>query len=168
MAEMGKSIGQRYPYAQAPEKDSPFIPKALGQGSSGSERDNKGSTTTVPTTEITEQQTKNTGCRNHLQPLNAVEALLEQMEHFPLVALGEVHQLQEFYDFLTALLYHPLLPEKITDIVVEFGNAHYQEIADRLVLALSTVKWYINAVYGKLQVTSRTKAIARARELNIR
>jgi surfactin family lipopeptide synthetase A len=39
MAEMGKSIGQRYPYAQAPEKDSPFISKALGQGSSGSGRD---------------------------------------------------------------------------------------------------------------------------------
>ncbi len=36
---MGKSIGQRYPYAQAPEKDSPFISKALGQGSSGSGRD---------------------------------------------------------------------------------------------------------------------------------
>jgi LuxR family transcriptional regulator, maltose regulon positive regulatory protein len=42
-----------------------------------------------------------------------------------------------------------------------------QEIADRLVIALSTVKWYINAIYGKLQVESRTKAIARARELNI-
>jgi hypothetical protein len=31
-------------------------------------------------------------------------------------------------------LYHPLLPEKITDIVVEFGNAHYQEIADQFLL----------------------------------
>jgi hypothetical protein len=88
-------------------------------------------TTAVPTTDITKQQTE---YRNHLQPVNAVEALLEQMERFPLVALGEVHQLQEFYDFLTALLYHPLLPEKITDIVVEFGNARYQEIADQFLL----------------------------------
>jgi hypothetical protein len=88
-------------------------------------------TTAVPTTEITKQQTE---YRNHLQPVNAVEALIEQMERFPLVALGEVHQLQEFSDFLTALLYHPLLPEKITDIVVEFGNAHYQEIADQFLL----------------------------------
>jgi hypothetical protein len=91
-------------------------------------------TPAVPTAEITEQQTEDTGCRNDLQPVNAVETLLEQMEHFPLVALGEVLQLQEFYDFLTALLYHPLLPEKITDIVVEFGNACYQEIADRFLL----------------------------------
>jgi hypothetical protein len=97
-------------------------------------QNNKGSITTVPTTEITEQQTKNTGCRNDLQPVNAVDALIEQMEHFPLIALGEVHQLKEFYDFLTALLYHPLFPEKITDIVVEFGNAHYQEIADQFLL----------------------------------
>ena len=54
------------------------------------------STTAVPTIEITEQQTGDTGCGNHLQPVNAVEALLEQMERFPLIALGEVHQLQEF------------------------------------------------------------------------
>lgn len=49
-------------------------------------------------------------------------------------------------------------------IVTGYSN---REIADRLVIAVSTVKWYINAIYGKLQVESRTKAIARARELNI-
>jgi len=42
-----------------------------------------------------------------------------------------------------------------------------REIANRLVIALSTVKWYVNAIYGKLHVESRTKAIARARELNL-
>lgn len=49
-------------------------------------------------------------------------------------------------------------------IVAGYSN---REIADRLVIAVSTVKWYINAIYGKLQVESRTKAIARARELDI-
>jgi DNA-binding NarL/FixJ family response regulator len=29
------------------------------------------------------------------------------------------------------------------------------------------MKWYVNAIYSKLQVESRTKAVARARELNI-
>ncbi len=42
-----------------------------------------------------------------------------------------------------------------------------REIADRLVLAVSTVKWYVNIIYGKLQVESRTKAVARARELKL-
>jgi ATP/maltotriose-dependent transcriptional regulator MalT len=42
-----------------------------------------------------------------------------------------------------------------------------REIADQLVVALSTVKWHINQIYGKLGVDSRTRATARARELNI-
>lgn len=49
-------------------------------------------------------------------------------------------------------------------IVAGYSN---REIAARLVIAVSTVKWYVNAIYSKLQVESRTKAIARARELNI-
>jgi hypothetical protein len=56
------------------------------------------------------------------------------LKRFPLVALGERHQLQEFHDFLTALLFHPDLPEPLTDIVVEFGNARHQEVADRFVM----------------------------------
>ncbi len=42
-----------------------------------------------------------------------------------------------------------------------------QAIANVLVLALSTVKWYINQIYTKLHVNSRTQALARARELNL-
>jgi hypothetical protein len=30
-----------------------------------------------------------------------------------------------------------------------------------------TVKWYVNTLYAKLQVNSRTKAVARAGELNL-
>lgn len=42
-----------------------------------------------------------------------------------------------------------------------------REIAAELVIALSTVKWYINIIYSKLQVESRAKAIARAHVLNL-
>jgi LuxR family maltose regulon positive regulatory protein len=42
-----------------------------------------------------------------------------------------------------------------------------REIAEELVVAVSTVKWHINNVYGKLDVRSRTQAVARARELEI-
>jgi non-specific serine/threonine protein kinase len=41
------------------------------------------------------------------------------------------------------------------------------EIADRLVIALSTVKWHINNLFGKLGVHSRTQAIAQAKELGL-
>jgi LuxR family maltose regulon positive regulatory protein len=61
----------------------------------------------------------------------------------------------------------PLSDRELTVLRLIVAGCSNQEIADRLVLALSTVKWYINAIYGKLQVESRTKAIARARVLHL-
>jgi hypothetical protein len=51
------------------------------------------------------------------------------------VAIAELHFLQEWHDFITALLFHPALPHQLTDIVVEFGNAQYQHIADHFILS---------------------------------
>jgi LuxR family maltose regulon positive regulatory protein len=42
-----------------------------------------------------------------------------------------------------------------------------REIADRLSIAQSTVKWYINTLYSKLGAKSRTHALVRARELGL-
>jgi ATP/maltotriose-dependent transcriptional regulator MalT len=42
-----------------------------------------------------------------------------------------------------------------------------REIAEQLVLALGTVKWYVGEIYSKLHVASRTQAIARARGLKL-
>jgi WD40 repeat protein/serine/threonine protein kinase len=42
-----------------------------------------------------------------------------------------------------------------------------REIAQRLTVTLSTVKWYVNQVYSKLGVRSRVQAIVRARELDL-
>src|SRR5258708_22885476 len=38
-----------------------------------------------------------------------------------------------------------------------------QEVAERLFITLGTVKWYLKQIYSKLQVSSRTQAIAVAR-----
>lgn len=38
------------------------------------------------------------------------------------------------------------------------------EIADQLTLALSTVKWHIQQLYGNLGANSKRQALARARE----
>jgi len=42
-----------------------------------------------------------------------------------------------------------------------------EEIAQTLTIALSTVKWYINTLYGKLHVKTRSQAIARTHELKL-
>ncbi len=41
------------------------------------------------------------------------------------------------------------------------------EIAQKLVIALSTVKSHTNSIFGKLQVTNRSEAIVRAREMQL-
>ena len=40
-----------------------------------------------------------------------------------------------------------------------------REIADKLVLSVGTVRWYLKQIYSKLGVHGRAEALARAREL---
>jgi LuxR family maltose regulon positive regulatory protein len=42
-----------------------------------------------------------------------------------------------------------------------------QEIALELVIAVTTAKKHVSNIIGKLGVTNRTQAVARARELNL-
>jgi LuxR family maltose regulon positive regulatory protein len=64
------------------------------------------------------------------------------------------------------------LPEPLSDREIEVlrlitAGLSNSEIAEELVLAVSTVKRHISNIYGKLNVNSRTQAIARARELKL-
>jgi len=59
----------------------------------------------------------------------------------------------------------PLSPRELEVLrLIEQGFSN-QEIADRLFLALSTVKGYTRTLFDKLQVQRRTEAVVRAREL---
>jgi len=62
------------------------------------------------------------------------EAVLEAFQTYRLVGLGEAHGLQEHHDLLQTLISDPRLPEVVDDIVVQFGNALYQETIDTFVL----------------------------------
>jgi LuxR family maltose regulon positive regulatory protein len=64
------------------------------------------------------------------------------------------------------------LPEPISERELEIlgliaAGQSNQEIADTLIIAVSTVKKHINNLYGKLAVGSRTQALVRARELGL-
>jgi LuxR family maltose regulon positive regulatory protein len=59
----------------------------------------------------------------------------------------------------------PLSPRELEVLhLIEQGLSN-QEIADRLFLAVSTVKGYTRTLFDKLQVQRRTEAVVRAREL---
>ncbi len=60
------------------------------------------------------------------------------------------------------------LSERELEVLRLIADGHSnQAIADRLVVAVSTVKKHVNNLYGKLDVQSRTQALARARELHL-
>jgi hypothetical protein len=70
---------------------------------------------------------------NRLEPMNASEAILKAFDKYRVVALGEAHGLQEEHDFIQSLIRNPAFAAKVNDIVVECGNALYQDILDRYI-----------------------------------
>src|SRR5664279_4291053 len=55
--------------------------------------------------------------------------------------------------------------QEVLQLVIE-GHSN-KEIAQRLTVTLSTVKWYVNQIYTKLGVRSRVQVMVRAREMNL-
>jgi hypothetical protein len=83
---------------------------------------------------LTHAQTRATSTsRAWPQPLGSGAAALRQDNRRPLVALGEAHWLAEQAEFVARLIGHPAFPAVAGDIVVEFGNARYQDLADAFV-----------------------------------
>jgi LuxR family transcriptional regulator, maltose regulon positive regulatory protein len=64
-------------------------------------------------------------------------------------------------------LIEPLSERELEVLRMIAAGYSNQEIAARLVVALSTVKTHINNIYGKLGVQSRTQAVAHAHTLNL-
>jgi LuxR family maltose regulon positive regulatory protein len=65
------------------------------------------------------------------------------------------------------LLVDPLSVRELEVLhLIANGDSNY-EIAEQLVLAVSTVKRHVSNIFSKLGVTNRTQAVARAREFRI-
>ncbi len=64
-------------------------------------------------------------------------------------------------------LIEPLSPRELEVLRLVAQGLSNQEIAERLFLAVSTVKGYTRTIFDKLQVQRRTEAVARARELGL-
>jgi LuxR family maltose regulon positive regulatory protein len=66
-----------------------------------------------------------------------------------------------------APLAEPLTAREVEVLRLIAAGLRNQEIADQLFIGLSTVKRHVANAYGKLGVTHRTEAVARANELNV-
>jgi len=64
-------------------------------------------------------------------------------------------------------LVEPLSERELKVLQLIAQGLSNREISERLFLALDTVKGHNRRIYGKLQVQSRTEAVARARELGL-
>jgi LuxR family maltose regulon positive regulatory protein len=68
---------------------------------------------------------------------------------------------------VTAKLIEPLTAREVEILRLIVAGMRNQEIADHLFISLHTVKRHIANAYGKLGVTHRTEAVARANELKL-
>lgn len=64
-------------------------------------------------------------------------------------------------------LVEPLSERELEVLQLVAEGLTNRQIAERLFLALSTVKGHTRVIYGKLNVNRRTEAVARARDLEI-
>jgi hypothetical protein len=81
------------------------------------------------------------------KPTEAIEGILKIFDRFPLVALGELHGSRTQHDFIVSLIQHPDFPDKVNDIVVEFGNALYQPVMDRYIAGANVVHTELRQVW---------------------
>jgi outer membrane protein OmpA-like peptidoglycan-associated protein len=86
----------------------------------------------------------------------AVAFLASAVQQHRLVAIGEHHGSTETKNLLAALLRHPNVAGIVNDIVVEFGNARYQELMDAYV-AGETVS--LSALRGAWENTSQVTGV---------
>jgi LuxR family maltose regulon positive regulatory protein len=64
-------------------------------------------------------------------------------------------------------LVEPLSQRELEILRLIAAGRSNKEIAQELFVAVSTIKWHVNNIFGKLNVQSRTQAIARAQRLGI-
>lgn len=64
---------------------------------------------------------------------DAIGVVASLFDHYDVVGIPEAHHSAENHVFLRQLVVDPRITGRINDIVVEFGNARYQDPADRYV-----------------------------------
>ena len=92
---------------------------------------------------------------NGISARPAADYLAEAFDRFPLVAFSEPrHGAGGTREFLTSLIRHPRFAGTINDIVVEFGNARYQDVADRYVTGETVARDQLEQIWENTTVVT--------------
>ena len=95
-----------------------------------------------------------------------IEYIDKLLATFPAAVVETIHK-SEIINHKSAILPEPLSERELAVLKLIDAGLSNQEIADRLVVAVSTVKTHINNIYSKLGVGNRVQALAQARELKL-
>ncbi len=82
-----------------------------------------------------------------LRPQDVVGEVLAEFRRYPLVGLGEEHQVQEFHSFALKLLADRRSSRTFQDVVVECGNSLYQPVMDRYIAGKSVPRAELQQVW---------------------
>src|SRR5258706_12564161 len=66
-------------------------------------------------------------------PHDPVEGIIKLFDSYRLVMLGEMHESRQEWDLIRKLVAAPEFAQRVNDIVMEFGNARYQDVVDRYI-----------------------------------
>jgi LuxR family maltose regulon positive regulatory protein len=107
--------------------------------------------------------------RHHHEPTEASRSLLAYADRLLAVFGASGAPSQSKIDTLRvkSLMVEPLSKREMEVLRLIAAGLSNSEIAARLVVAPSTIKTHINNLYGKLGVSRRTQALARAQELGL-
>lgn len=105
-------------------------------------------------------------------PRPAVQAIVDAFATHDLVALSDAHGDVRAQDFLRTLVAAPGFADTVNDVVVEFGNARYQDVVDRFVrgddVPLRAVQPAFQNVVTPNQVWADEAFFAAVRAVNVR
>lgn len=103
----------------------------------------------------------------HKAPFQGKELDLETAVGQLQTALAEPIPARTPAQTLEQPLVEPLTDRELQVLDLMAQGYTNREIAEELVIALGTVKWYASQIYGKLDVSNRTEAANRAREIGL-